>query len=185
MKRHIPNLLTVARLALAPYVFLLMTRREYGAVIPWFIVIAATDSLDGYLARRWRATSRWGAYLDPLADKLLLSGSFLVLALTGGIEWWLATVVLGRDALILLGAGILYLRKASREFPPSVWGKLSSFAQILFLGFRLGVLVGIAVSPIALALQWMVAALTVASLADYGRRMVHGPALTPSFKSNT
>jgi len=172
MRRHIPNLLTLARLALAPYVFLLMSRRDYGTVIPWFIVIAVTDSLDGYLARKWHASSRWGAYLDPLADKLLLSGSFLVLALTGGIDWWLAAVVLGRDALILLGAGILYLRKLSREFPPSIWGKLSSLAQILFVGFRVGVLAGIAVSPIAFALEWIVAALAVASLADYGRRMV-------------
>jgi cardiolipin synthase (CMP-forming) len=171
MKRHIPNLLTVSRLILAPYVFFLMARREYGPLIPWFIAIAVTDSLDGYLARRWNASSPAGAYLDPLADKLLLSGSFLVLALTGGIDWWIAAVVLGRDALILLGAGILYMRKASREFPPSMWGKLSSFAQILFLCFRIGVLDGIHVAPAAVALQWTVAVFAAASAAHYARRL--------------
>ena len=171
MKRHIPNLLTASRLVLAPYVFSLMARREYGALIPWFIVIAVTDSVDGYLARRWSASSRAGAYLDPIADKLLLSGSFVVLALTGGIDWWIAAVVLGRDALILLGAGILYLRKALRDFPPSVWGKLSSFVQILFICFRLGVLDGIPVAPAAVALEWTVAALAVASAADYATRL--------------
>ena len=172
MKRHIPNLLTASRLVLAPYVFFLMARHEYGTLIPWFIVIAITDSVDGYLARRWGASSRAGAYLDPIADKVLLSGSFLVLALTGGIDWWIAAVVLGRDALILLGAGILYLRKTAREFPPSMWGKLSSFAQILFICFRIGVLDGIPVTPVALALQWTVAALAVASAADYARRLI-------------
>jgi cardiolipin synthase len=156
---------------MAPYVFWLMARREYGALIPWFIVIAITDSLDGYLARKLHANSRLGAYLDPIADKLLLSGSFLVLALTGAIDRWIAIVVLGRDALILAGAGVLYLRKELREFPPSVWGKLSTFVQILFVCFRVGVLDGIPVGPIAISLQWAAAALAVASVADYARRV--------------
>jgi cardiolipin synthase (CMP-forming) len=168
--KHLPNLLTAARLALTPYLFWLMVRREYRTIIPWFIVIAVTDVVDGFLARRFQASSRLGAYLDPLADKVLLSGTFLVLALTGAMEGWLAVVVLGRDVVILAAAGVLYLG-GRRSFPPSPWGKLSTFVQILFLCFLIGYLSGIAVAPAVLALKWLTVALVVVSLGDYARRV--------------
>jgi cardiolipin synthase len=171
MRRSLPNLLTALRLAAAPCVFWLMLRREYRLLIPFFIAIAATDSLDGYLARRWNAHSRFGAYLDPIADKLLLSGSFLFLAISGAIERWLAGVVLGRDLGILLGALLLYKRGALHDFPPSISGKISSFVQILFVCFRIGELSGIHVGTIALGLQWAVVVLAVVSAVDYGRRL--------------
>jgi cardiolipin synthase len=172
--KHVPNLLTAARLALTPYLFVLMWRREYGRLIAWFIVIALTDVLDGFIARHFHASSKLGAYLDPVADKVLLSGAFLVLALTGDMETWLAGIVLGRDALILLGAGALYLAKSRRSFPPSAWGKVSTFAQILFVCFLVGSLDGIPVGPVAAALKWAVVALTVVSGLDYARRAVRG-----------
>jgi cardiolipin synthase len=168
--KHLPNLLTAARLAVTPYLFLLMWRREYKPLIPWFIVIAVTDVVDGFLARRFHASSRLGAYLDPIADKLLLSGTFLVLALTGAIEAWLAVVVLGRDVLILAAAAVLYLAKSRRSFPPSVWGKASTFIQVLFICFLIGLLSGIPVSPAVIVLKWATVALVIASLADYARR---------------
>ena len=169
--KHLPNLLTAARLALTPYLFWLMVRHEYRTIIPWFIAIGVTDVVDGLLARRFHASSRLGAYLDPLADKVLLSGTFLVLALTGAMETWVALVVLGRDVAILAGAGVLYLATGRRNFPPSPWGKLSTFVQILFLCFQIGYLSGIAVEPAVVALKWLTVALVVVSLADYARRV--------------
>ncbi len=169
--KHLPNLLTAARLALTPYLFWLMVRHEYRTIIPWFIAISVTDVVDGFLARRFNASSRLGAYLDPLADKVLLSGTFLVLALTGAMESWLAVVVLGRDVVILAAAGALYLGTGRRNFPPSPWGKLSTFVQILFLCFLIGYLSGIAVAPAVSALKWLTVALVVVSLADYARRV--------------
>jgi len=169
--KHLPNLLTAARLALAPYLFLLMFQHRYSTIIPLFIVIGITDVVDGFLARRFHASSRLGAYLDPIADKVLLSGTFLVLALTGAIEWWLAAVVLGRDVLILAAAAVLYLATGRRNFPPSPWGKLSTFVQILFLCFQIGYLSGIAVAPAVTALKWITVALVVVSLGDYARRV--------------
>jgi len=168
--KHLPNLLTAARLALAPYLFLLMFRHQYRTIIPLFILIGITDVADGFFARHYGASSRLGAYLDPLADKILLSGTFLVLALTGAIETWLAAVVLGRDVLILATAAVLYLTTARRNFPPSPWGKASTFVQVVFLCFQIGYLAGIAVAPAVLALKWLTVALAVASLADYARR---------------
>ena len=94
-----------------------------------------------------------------------------MLALTGAIEWWLAAVVLGRDLVILAAAGILYLTTARRNFPPSPWGKISTFVQIVFLCFQIGYLSGIAVAPAVTALKWLTVALAVASLADYARRI--------------
>ncbi len=169
--KHLPNLLTAARLALTPYLFWLMVRHEYRTIIPWFIVIGVTDVVDGFLARRFNASSRLGAYLDPIADKVLLSGTFLVLALTGAMESWLAVVVLGRDVVILAAAGVLYLSTGRRNFPPSPWGKLSTFVQIVFLCFQIGYLSGIAVAPAVAALKWLTVALVAVSLGDYARRV--------------
>jgi cardiolipin synthase len=165
--KHLPNLLTAARLALTPYLLLLIFRRQYRSVIPLFILISLTDIADGYLARRLHASSRLGSYLDPIADKILLSGTFLVLALNGAIESWVAAVVLGRDFLILATAGVLYLTTGRRNFPPSRWGKFSTFVQILFLCFQIGLLAGISVAPAVSGLKWLTLGLTIASLADY------------------
>ncbi len=169
--KHVPNLLTLARIALTPYLFLLMWRHDYRGLLWPFALVGITDVLDGFLARRFQWSSRLGAYLDPLADKLLLSGSFLVLALSGAIPGWLAFVVLGRDIVILAAAGLLYLVQSRRAFPPSPWGKLSTFVQVLYIMFAMGNLAGIHVAPAVIALQWAVAALAAASLADYGWRV--------------
>jgi cardiolipin synthase len=95
----------------------------------------------------------------------------LVLALTGAMEGWLAVVVLGRDVVILAAAGVLYLSTGRRNFPPSPWGKLSTFVQILFLCFQIGYLSGIAVAPAVMVLKWLTVALVVVSLGDYARRV--------------
>lgn len=173
--KHVPNVLTIARLAATPYLFYLVWLREYAPAIVLFIALGLTDVIDGFIARRFHASSRLGAILDPIADKVMLSGMFLMLALTGDIQVWLAVVVLGRDAAILLGAGALAAAGRKREFPPSIWGKLSTFAQVLFVCFRLGVLANIHVEPVAAALAWMVAALVVVSLAHYAVRGATSP----------
>jgi len=168
--KHVPNLLTVARLLATPYLFSLVWRHEYPSAIVWFIVLGLTDVIDGFLARHFHAASRLGAILDPIADKMLLSGMFLVLALAGLIDPWLAVVVLGRDGVILLGAGAFAAAGRKREFPPSVWGKLSTFGQVLSVCFRLGTLAHIPVEMVATVLAWAVVALAVISLGDYARR---------------
>ncbi len=104
---------------------------EYAAALGWGFVASVSDVVDGFLARRLHAQSRAGAYLDPIADKLLLSGSYLTLALTGAVPWWVTAVVFGRDAVMLLALAILFLFTKIRDFPPSVWGKVSTAIQIL------------------------------------------------------
>ncbi len=169
--RHIPNLLTAARIATTPYLFWLTWQRDYTPVIWLFIAIGLTDIADGFLARHFSITSRLGAYLDPIADKLLLSGMFVTLLLAHLMDPWLAFLVLGRDVLILLAAAGFYFLKQRRNFPPSVWGKASTFAQILFICFRVGELDGIPVHAAVVGLEYAGALLVIISTLDYGRRV--------------
>jgi cardiolipin synthase len=166
--KYLPNLLSVARMAAGPYLFWLLWQREYGPALALILVAGISDGLDGFLARRFAATSRLGAYLDPIADKVLLSGVFLTLALDGAVERWLAALVLGRDAGILLFAVCaILLTKTRRSFPPSMWGKASTVAQIAFALALISHFVGYASLPLVEALKWLTVALTAWSGLHY------------------
>ena len=166
MKR-IPNLLTAGRLLAAPYILYLLWTGGYRTAIVWFSIASFTDVLDGFLARRFQAGSKIGALLDPVADKVLLSGSFLTLGVKGVIPFWLMAIVLGRDLLILGFAVIALARKLRREFPPSVWGKASTAAQIAYVLFVVGHEANITPLIVATILGWIAAALTLWSGIDY------------------
>jgi len=129
--RNIPNLLTFSRLILAPLVAAAILTGRHEAAVRLFVIAGLTDTLDGTLARRWNASSAFGAYLDPIADKALLSGVYLALAVTGAAPRWLAILVLGRDVLLLICSAIAYSFTKLRKFPPSVWGKLTTLLQIV------------------------------------------------------
>ena len=169
--KQIPNLLTAARLLAAPYILYLLWTAEYRMAIVWFSIASATDVLDGFLARRFQAGSKIGALMDPVADKVLLSGSFLTLGLKGVIPWWLMALVLGRDLLILGFAIIALIGKLRREFPPSVWGKASTAAQIAYVLFAVGHEAAITPLIVATILGWISATLTLWSGVDYFIKM--------------
>jgi cardiolipin synthase len=169
--KQIPNLLTAARLLAAPYILYLLWTGEYQTALVWFSIASFTDVLDGFLARRLQIVSKIGALLDPVADKVLLSGSFLTLGLKGVIPWWLMAIVLGRDLLILGFAIVALARKIRREFPPSVWGKASTAAQIAYVLFVAGHEASITPLMVAIILGWIAATLTLWSGIDYFLRM--------------
>ena len=85
----------------------------------------------------WRAGSNQktplGAYLDPIADKLLLFSSYFVLALKGKIAWWLTILVLGRDVILLTASAVILVTVGYRPFPPSIWGKITTTLEILLV----------------------------------------------------
>jgi cardiolipin synthase (CMP-forming) len=126
----LPNLLTILRLLLAPFIFTAIVTGPHKRALVLFVIAALTDGLDGLLARRINQSTALGAYLDPIADKVLLSGVFLSLAIAGSIPSWLVVVIFGRDLLLLASSGIALLFTAFREFRPSLWGKASTFVQI-------------------------------------------------------
>jgi len=165
--KQLPNLLTAARLLAAPYILYLLWTGAYRTALVWFSIASATDVVDGFLARRFRVASKVGALMDPVADKVLLSGSFLALGIKGIIPLWLMTIVLGRDLLILGFAVIALARKLRREFPPSVWGKASTAAQIAYVLFVVGHEANITPLIVATILGWIAAALTLWSGIDY------------------
>lgn len=163
----IPNLLSAARLALAPYFFLLLVRHQYDVALGVCFLAGITDALDGLLARVLKASSKIGAYLDPTADKILLSGAFLTLALDHAMDRWIAVLVLGRDVMILLMAAAAFLFTTVRSFPPSFAGKASTTAQIIFIFVLLLWLCGWAEFQVLNLAKWIAVVLTVWSGLDY------------------
>ena len=129
----VPNQLTFLRLGFLPFFIISIHYRRYDVALAVLIVAALTDGLDGILARSLNQKTALGAYLDPIADKLLLSSSFVVLALNRKISWWLATLVLSRDVLLLTSAAVILVVIGYRPFPPSIYGKLTTALQILLV----------------------------------------------------
>jgi cardiolipin synthase len=136
MRRQIltvPNQLTFLRLAFLPFFIIAIKYDHYALALGILVIAGFTDGLDGLLARGLNQRTPLGAYLDPIADKLLLSSSYLVLALNGKIAWWLAIMVVGRDILLLVACAVILLTVGYRPFPPSIWGKATTFFEIFLI----------------------------------------------------
>ncbi len=129
----VPNQLTFLRLGFLPFFIITIHYRRYGLALAILIVAGLTDGLDGILARSLNQKTALGAYLDPIADKLLLSSSFVVLALNQRIGWWLATLVLSRDIILMTAAAVILVVAGYRPFPPSLYGKATTALQILLV----------------------------------------------------
>jgi cardiolipin synthase (CMP-forming) len=128
--RNAPNLLTLLRICLAPFLVAAILDGRYRLGFTLFVAAGLTDLLDGTLARVLKQRSMLGHYLDPVADKLLLSTIFLVLLHKGLMPVTVTVLVFGRDVGILLVAAILYAAVGRREFHPSIFGKANTLAQI-------------------------------------------------------
>ena len=132
--RHIPNVLTVLRICATPVILYSIWQRDLDTALILFFLSGMTDTIDGTLARRFGWTSKFGAFIDPIADKTLLTGVFLVLGLRDFIPAWLVYIVIGRDIVILLAAAVLKVTGRLSEFPPSIFGKISTLVQLLTAG---------------------------------------------------
>jgi cardiolipin synthase len=128
--RTAPNLLTLARICLAPFLVAAILDGHYGLSFGLLVAAGLTDALDGALARVLKQRTMLGSYLDPVADKVLLSTLFLVLMHQGLIPARVTVMVFGRDVGILLVAALLYAAVGRREFTPSIFGKANTFAQV-------------------------------------------------------
>ena len=128
--RTAPNLLTLLRICLAPFLVAAILERHFALSFGLFVAAGLTDALDGLLARLLKQRTQLGEYLDPVADKLLLSTLFLVLMHMSLIPVTVTVLVFGRDVGILLVSAILYAATGRREFGPSLLGKANTLAQI-------------------------------------------------------
>ena len=139
---YIPNLLTLARIALVPWLIVLLQEQQFLASLIVFVVAGITDGLDGYIAKKYNAQTQLGAILDPLADKALLVSSYVMLSMMELIPFWLVVAVVFRDVVIVCGSLIFILFFGAVEAQPLKISKLNTFLQIVFIVTVLGMLAG-------------------------------------------
>ena len=125
-----PNQLTLLRMIFLPFIVINVVKHDFKWALALFILAGLSDGLDGLLARTLHQQTVLGQYLDPIADKLLMSTMFLVLSIERQIPWKYTVVVFSRDISILLISGVLFMIAGLRDFRPSIFGKANTCAQI-------------------------------------------------------
>jgi len=130
-----PNQLTLLRMAFLPFIVIDLVSGRYKSALILFILAGLSDGLDGLLARTLKQQTVLGQYLDPIADKLLLSTVFLVLSILHRIPWKFTVMVFSRDISILIVSAVLYAIANLRDFRPSIFGKANTFAQVAAVFF--------------------------------------------------
>lgn len=164
----LPNLITIGRLFIVPLVIVMIGQGRWELAFVLFALAGISDAVDGYIARRFKMQSEFGAYIDPLADKALLVSIYVTLSVIGVLPGWLAIIVVSRDIMIVSAIIVSRLMERPVAIKPIMVSKLNTAAQIAFaalvlgakaFAFDLGAAGGFA--------MWVVAALTVASAAAY------------------
>jgi cardiolipin synthase len=168
----VPNLFTMVRIVMTPFVVYALAQGHFLLGGWLFGAAAFTDLLDGAVARRFGGVSKLGLYLDPIADKILLSSTYIGLAAGGAVPVWVVVVIFARDLWIVLLSSFALRFTSFRELNPSVWGKASTFLQVMTAvavmaaeGYRDAELRGICHVLIV-----VVAAFAAISAADYSWR---------------
>lgn len=167
---NIPNLITLGRVILVPVVFWLLVSGQTQLAFFAFVLAGVSDAVDGFIAKRFGLSTELGAYLDPLADKLLIVSIFVALGVMGALPSWLVIAVVSRDILIILGVMLSWLLDQPVRIRPLIVSKANTVAQIVLAatvladdGFGLGL------ATLRVLLVWITGVLTVASLAAYLR----------------
>jgi cardiolipin synthase len=132
-----PNQLTLLRMMFVPFIVINLVAGHYRWALALFVLAGFSDGLDGLLARTLKQQTVLGQYLDPIADKLLLSTMFMVLSILHKIPWKYTVLVFSRDISILCASAVLYAIAGLRDFRPSIFGKANTFAQVAAIFFVL------------------------------------------------
>jgi len=132
-----PNQLTLLRLIFIPFIIINIVDNNYRWALILLVIAGLSDGLDGLLARTLHQQTKLGQYLDPIADKLLLSTLFLVLSILHLIPWKYTVLVFSRDLCILFICAVLYATTTIRDFRPSIFGKINTGAQVVTIFFVL------------------------------------------------
>jgi cardiolipin synthase len=127
---NLPNILTLIRVLLIPVFVILIINRYFGWAAVTFAIAGITDGIDGLIARLTHQRTELGAYLDPIADKLLLSSAFIALAVTNILPNWLAVIVITRDVIILIGFLLMAFTNHRPNIRPSILSKITTVFQI-------------------------------------------------------
>ncbi|MEQ1717020.1 MAG: CDP-alcohol phosphatidyltransferase family protein [Hyphomicrobium sp.] len=167
----IPNLITLCRVILVPVVFWLLVTNQLKAAFAVFVIAGLSDGIDGFLAKRFNWETELGAYLDPIADKLLIVSIFIALGVTQKLPSWLVIAVVSRDLLIIIAVVLSWLLNHPTPMRPLAVSKANTVAQIVLaaavladeaFGFR-------QLKGPVYVLIWVTGGLTIASLIAYLR----------------
>lgn len=173
LARQFPNILTGIRVLLAPLTGYLILRDYYLSALLVFGFAGASDALDGFLARRFGLVSRFGEYLDPAADKLLMLASFVTLTIIGRTPLWLTVIVLARDAAIVLGVLIANLFSLPLKMEPLAIGKACTAVQIGYIAAVLLLLVfAVDMPAVSMTAAYVCAGVTILSWLAYGNLLL-------------
>lgn len=170
MSLNLANSVTLGRVILVPVIFWLLVSGQMQWATIVFVVAGVSDAVDGYLAKTFNQQTTLGAYLDPLADKLLIVSVYIALGTAGHLPLWLVIAVVSRDILIVLGVVLLRVAGQPLTIRPLVVSKANTFGQLVLAalvladeGFGLGL------GTVRVALVWITGILTLLSLAGYIR----------------
>jgi cardiolipin synthase len=176
----LPNFITLLRLAALPFFLYAISINRFDVALVLFVAAGISDGIDGYLARRFDMKSALGAYLDPIADKLLLMSSYLFLSIPSfpaavKIPVWLAFMVISRDLLLLTVALLLILSGSRRRFPPTWLGKVTTVTLIITVLFVVCANLWSWPRPVVLVAFGAAATVTMLSGFDYIYRVASIP----------
>ena len=173
MSINLPNFITLGRVISVPFIFWLLLTGQAKAAFLLFVAAGISDAVDGFLAKRYQMQTALGAYLDPLADKLLIVSIYVALGAREQLPLWLVIAVVSRDVAILAAVLLSWLLDHPVVIKPLLVSKLNTAAQLVLAstvladeGFGLGL------SGLRTALCWITAVLTIWSLAAYLRAWV-------------
>lgn len=170
---NLPNIITLGRIFLAPFVVWLIIADEMTVAFVMFLLAGFSDGLDGYLAKRFGWRTELGAYLDPMADKALLMSIYVALGLFAHLPVWLVIAVVSRDILIIGAVLLSWMLGRPVRVKPLLVSKANTAGQIVLAGLVLGELaLGLGLGPVIKVLIWIVGALTILSAAAYLRQWV-------------
>jgi cardiolipin synthase len=175
---NLPNILTLLRILLVPLFVYTLVYGHGRWALAVFVSAGLTDALDGAIARMWNQQTTLGRYLDPLADKLLLTSAFIALTVLAQIPFWVLIIVVSRDIILLVGTVVtLHITQGDYDITPSLLGKVTTFFQLALVLFALLMLNGAEVEPWFRASLVMVVGLTTLSGLHYlfrGIRAMNG-----------
>ena len=160
---NIPNILTLSRLLMTPLFVILLLRGHLTLALVVFGLAGVSDGLDGFIARWFNQRTLVGAYLDPVADKVLLVSSFVCLAIQGILPEWLTVIVLSRDVLIVIGIAIFSLTEKPYRIRPSMVSKCTTVAQFIVVIVSLLASSFSGFYALKIPLVWIAGALTMVS----------------------
>ncbi len=175
----LPNLITLLRLLLTPLFIIFLIQQSYGYALAVFVAAGISDLMDGLIARLWQQKSPLGAFLDPLADKVLMASSFLTLSVYHLIPSWLTVLVLSRDVTLALGVAVLRLADYPLVVSPTKVGKWCTTFQIVTVFLVLAKAVWGLHLYVLLGCFWVTGLLTVVSGVHYTYRGLRGTNLPP------